>query len=772
MKKIFFYSGLIALATSCTNEFDALDVQNEKAQGISFKTETVDSRMLWEDTGTSYSPFWYAEIDRINIYGAGCLAAGDPASTTSSLTGQNASNGWRHIAPDPFVYKATQSKKNGVFTSLDIDGTWSFAGDKEAAFVATYPTTLTASYTSSKYVDFGGWAPAAIQDQLGVQGDNKAQVMYAFAKATRENSYDAVGETVGLSFVRPLKALVFSTKNADEYTKGATSVFGKLNSITFTTKGITDDGNYTDEGDVEPTALTYSAGATLKVDTTATTEPIITIAETNTPVSKIKLQFNNNTGQEWSDDALAIMAIVPNDRPEYADVEEPAEVVFSFENIDLTHKTFTKISKNVKLNKYMEVPALNIQDYPYLVTKGSSGSARTLIVNGGEDFDFTSIFDAGGDIIWTDEYADAGAVAKENFTKVIVNSDVEITAEGFAKLEAMTTITDLTLKGVTSVPAGALDGLTNLAYLNMPEATAITTTSFVNTNLATVLLPKFDFSVSKSVTESLLNAKQLTTLDMSGVSSMKAAFPNEGFTLDGFASLANLTVKEGLEVGASAFANCTSLNAINAAVNLIGAGAFANTGLTTLAITNTVIPANAFTGTSTLTSVTDKNGAALQPTEVGSNAFVGTKIEYLDLSKTTYIGENAFKDVTAYKGGAHDNDRNLDVLYVGATEIGANAFNGATGLTYVELSNLKNISNGMLAGATRLIEVKFKEILNKPEEALTTSPFEGSMTSTTLFLNQKQTSDFYEGNTFYVNGDAKETGDRVNSVFGRIQLLD
>jgi hypothetical protein len=241
---------------------------------------------------------------------------------------------------------------------------------------------------------------------------------------------------------------------------------------------------------------------------------------------------------------------------------------------------------------------------------------------------------------------------------------------------------------------------------------------------------------------------------MSGVTSMKATFPNEGFTLDNFTKLSKVTVKEGLVVGASAFKGCTSLETIANAVSLEGASAFEGSAIKSIKLTNTVIPVNAFKNATALTKVTNASGATLYPTEVNNGAFEGAiALTYLDLSSTTYVGENAFKGATSYLGGYKDDTKGLNLLYVDATEVGANAFNG-TKVTYVEFTKLTKLTEGML-NVSGLKEVKFKEVLATPakDAKLTKSPF-GTVSTATLFLNPKQGTKFYSGNTFYYNGDA------------------
>ena len=739
MKKIFFYAGLLAVATSCTNEIDTLDVQNENAAGISFKSAGVESRMMWDDNGSAYEPFWYAEMDRINVYGAGALSVGDP---TNSPVAMGTQNKFSALAKSPAVYKATQSKKNGVFTSLEIASTLNYENDKEAVFFATYPTTVSATYKSGKNIELTDALPASEQTQKGLKGDNKAQVMYASTRSSRANSYDAVGETVDLNFVRPLKALVFTTANSDDYTKGTNSIFGELKSIEVETQGYNKDGEGeldTKAGDILPTALSYDEASFL-VDT-LTNAATITKTEAGQAINKITLNIN----EAWNDKALAIAAIIPNDRKEYATANEAWNVKFNFKNITLTHK-MTEIPKGTKFNAYMPVPALDIQAYDYLVTNEPN---RTLIVNGGK---FTEIFSESQKVKWNGEEIDPA-----DFQTIIVDSDVEMGDAAFALLNKFEAATSLTLKGVTELKKSALTGMVALTSVNLPLVNKVASGAFYDShNLAEVIMPAFDFSTSKALTAEILKSNSLETLDMSGVASMKATFPNEGFTLDNFNKLSKVTVKEGLVVGASAFKNCTALKTIANAVELAGASAFEGSGIESIKLTNTVIPVNAFKNAKNLAEVTNAGGATLYPTEVQNGAFESaTSLMYLDLSKTTYVGGNAFAGATSYLGAYYDATKNLSLLYVGANEVGASAFE-STNVTYVEFTNLTVLTEKML-NVTGLKEVKFKEVIETPAKGdkLTDSPF-GTVKEATLFLNPKQSTKFYTGNKFHYNGDADD----------------
>lgn len=752
MKKIFFYASLLALATSCTDEFDSLNVQNEKAQGISFQSEAVESRMLWEDNGSAYVPFWFAEKDRIGIFAQDVKQGEFGSEATLNAAGEG---GWTEFYTSATaanaVYKATQSKKNGVFTSTEDAQTLHFDGDKTANFLAVYPSGLKANWdaTEKKILISNGVLPTASQTQTGLKGDNQAQVMYALTSASRTNDYDAVGETVNLAFNRPMKALVFSTANADDYTVtpegAASSVFGNLLSIAVETLGY--DGNENgvlgDAQDIAATALSYGTGA-MYVDTLNYAASFKSLAN---PINTITLTLN----QEWNDEALAIMAIMPNDRKGYASTDEPWTITYDFANITLTHK-FDKIPAGTKFNSYMPVPALDIQDFEYLVTKKNSGNDRTLIVNGGT---FVNIFDETGSYIQWNEAGYADGIPVTEFSKIVVDEDVVIGEAELALINGFTNVTDLTLKSVTELGSEALSNLTLLASIDMPLLTTIAEDAFYASHaMSTVLLPSFNFSFDADLTAKILKKTSLVKLDMSGVSTMRDVYPASGFSLAGYSLLETVIVQEGVEVGANAFYGCTALTTIDKAVNLVGSSAFAESGIAELKLTNTVIPVSAFAN-SKIETLLDKDGEALLPTEIKNNAFAGaTALEYLDLSATTAIGENAFNAVATYKGAYLDETRGLNLLDVNATTVGAGAFQG-TALEYVKFINLKDLKSNILKGISSLKEVKFAQVLNAAAKKVTV--FGASTSTAKLFLNEDQGTNFYLGNVFSPQGAITET---------------
>lgn len=107
MKRILFCAGILALAASCTeDEFDSFATQNGQTQGITFTAEAPVTKIQWDETETSYVPFWYAEQDRIAIYGIGVL------NNAGSKLPVSGGDSWDEISTT-VEYKATQSEKIG-----------------------------------------------------------------------------------------------------------------------------------------------------------------------------------------------------------------------------------------------------------------------------------------------------------------------------------------------------------------------------------------------------------------------------------------------------------------------------------------------------------------------------------------------------------------------------------------------------------------------------------------------------------------------------------
>ena len=742
MKKVLFYAGLLVFATSCTeDELGSFSAQ-EQTKGITFVEEGEPStRMQWDDAETSYVPFWYAEQDRIGIYGLNVQRNfGSPVSV--------AGDGFDDLTSSmsASIYKATQSKKNGAFTSVDDADMLLFDGEKEARFVAVYPSTVTAEFdATAKKIVLKNLPDLAVQSQKTNKGDNQSVMMYALAKASKENAYDAVGEKVGLKFERPLSALVFKTKNLNNYT----SDFGQLSTIAVTTLGYDKDPEdgalNVDNGDILASTLTYDvAKATIEVDT-LTNNAGFNPGAMPSEGSKIVLTLN----KEWEDGDLAVAAVKNVDRKAFREknVSESINVVFSFANIDLTSKTTTV---SVDFNGFMDFPALDINAYDYLVTKGEAGNTRTLIVNKGH---FADIFSKDGNVIWADsesaDNSEANEVPVTEFNKVIINENVVLEDPEFEELNKFINVKELTLKGNKELPKQALKDLKVLEKINMPLVEKIGESVFhANATLKTVLLPSYKFE-ELSINPQILKINSLETLDMSGVDVMNAGFPAKGLSLADYTTLQEVTVKDGVLVGANAFKGCLNLTKVNGKVDLVGTAAFKGCAkLAEINIVNTEIPANAFEGAALLKTIL-KDGKQVAPTTVGAQAFSGCAVlEEMDLRNATEIGAEAFMDCVALIGTKNaDNGKN--VLYVGAANIPAKAFAGCLALEYVYFIEAIGFEDGILGSTTTngddktylLKEVKFGTPLQKAKVSSATATTFGNAAKAgkvKLFVNPNQ----------------------------------
>ena len=746
MKKILFCASVLALATSCVeNELDSFATNDGQAvQGITFTAEAPATRMQWDETETSFVPFWYAEQDRIKIYGIGVFSnsgSGIPGGAfnegESKWTGGDS---WNDISSESGKeYKATQSEAIGKFTSVDNANTLYFGDNKEARFLGLYPSTMTAEWSATD----GGLKISTLpvltaQTQTTTKGDNQSIAMYSLSKASKENDYDAVGENANLSFQRPFSALVLSTKNINEYTtkdEAGNSLFGPLKTITVTAKGYTKEGET--KAEIEASKLTYdNTKAYLVVDTLNYSAKFVA-GTTPDEKSEVVLTLKDASGLDWSDDALAVISIKDVDRNKTftEDKKETMTTKWEFGNITLQVDNATANS----WNGFVDFPALDIEDFDYLVTK----DYQLIVLNG----NFSDVFDqSGNNIVW-----EAGNVAKTSIKTII--SKVALTDEELAMLKDFTSLTSLTLEENTEIPANTFTTTQAAAItkLDLPKVTEVDEKFIANessnkfSKLGTLIMPAYEFK-NNTVNQAFFNddvKKELATLDMSGVRSMLPTFGIERtLSFNGYANLATLTVQDGMVVSPSGFAGCTSLATVNGAVDIASApNAFnmpngVNNVLKAIEVANTEIPNRAFYRCTTLATITNNN-EALVPTTIGENALAATAIQYMDLSKVTTIGERAF-----YNSKITSANKNTEVLEVGVTTIPAGVFEGCTNLKMVKFPNATRIEgDNVFSGASSLIQVKFWKVIslaNAADDAYN-NVFGSTPSNIDLWTNPEQT---------------------------------
>lgn len=727
MKRILFCAGILALAASCTeDEFDSFATQNGQTQGITFTAEAPVTKIQWDETETSYVPFWYAEQDRIAIYGIGVLSnSGNPIPSSGN------GDSWDEIVKGSYkIYKATQSEKIGKFTATADNQTLHFNGDKEARFVGLYPETVLAEWNASaKGLKISGLPTLDIQTQETTKGYNKNVMMYSLSTASKVNDYDAVGENASLSFQRPFSALVLSTDNANEYTTGDAPLFGKLERVEVEAKGYTPA-----QGDkIKPSELTIANNDYLVVDT-LTNEATFVADPAGARASKVTLNIGT-AGLGWSDDALAVTAINNVDRSQTfakAGKDETIEITWTFENIVLKQSLNTQNS----WKGFVETPKLDIASYDYLVTN----KGELLVLNG----NFKDIFDKDGKIAW-----DNGAVDKTTITNII--SKVALSDAELAMLQGFSGLKKLTLAENTEIPANTFSETQagQITDLNLPKVTKVAQKFIANnaskafSKLENLSMPAYEFEddvVNKAFFNDEVKAT-LASLDMSGVRSMLPQFGIERtLSFEGYTNLAEVTVQDGMVVSPSGFAGCIALATVNGAVDVTNAPkAFsmasnsANDVLKSIEVTGTEIPSYAFYYCKALETIEYK-GAQLAPTVVGDAGLAVTAIKYMDLSKLTSLGEKAFKMTKIISS-----NKNTTYLEVGAAEIPAEAFSGCEGLKMVKFTNATTITGDkVFENATTLIQVKFLKVVSLGSGTDFTNVFGGKEGSIDLWVNPEQ----------------------------------
>lgn len=703
MKRILFCAGILALAASCTeDEFDSFATQNGQTQGITFTAEAPVTKIQWDETETSYVPFWYAEQDRIAIYGIGVL---DKEGEKMPVSGGDS---WDEISSS-VEYKATQSEKIGKFTAVDDNNMLKFDGSKEARFLGLYPSkvgenTIKAEWnTEAKGLKISGLPTLGTQTQTTTKGYNESVMMYSLSTASRGNDYDAVGENASLSFQRPFSALVLSTDNANEYTTGDAPLFGKLKTVEVEAKGYTPA-----QGDaIEPSELTIADNDYLVVDT-LTNEATFVADPAGARASKVTLNIGT-AGLGWSDDALAVTAINNVDRSQTfakAGKDETIEITWTFENIVLKQSLNTQNS----WKGFVETPKLDISSYDYLVTNDH----QLLVLNG----NFKDIFDKNGKIAW-----DNGAVDKTTITNII--SKVALSDAELAMLQGFSGLKKLTLAENTEIPANTFSETQagQITDLNLPKVTKVAQKFIANnaskafSKLENLSMPAYEFEddvVNKAFFNDEVKAT-LASLDMSGVRSMLPQFGIERtLSFEGYTNLAEVTVQDGMVVSPSGFAGCIALATVNGAVDVTNAPkAFSmasnsvNNVLKSIEVTGTEIPSYAFYYCKALETIEYK-GAQLAPTVVGDAGLAVTAIKYMDLSKLTSLGEKAFKMTKIISS-----NKNTTYLEVGAAEIPAEAFSGCADLKMVKFTNATKITgNNVFNEASNLIQVKFLKVVS------------------------------------------------------------
>lgn len=777
MKKVLFGASLAMLVVGCAeNEFDSLNAQKEAA-GITFEAGLAEAStrgdLAYDADTQAHKFFWYAEKDTISIW-----------STNTKKNG-TAFGGSDFATANVVDYKATQSKANGVFTAKSpadiLDFTYSTAdngyGDltdaqkeaKKSKFVAIYKgdATITTTYSGNKFT-FSGLPTLKDQPQNTVDGQDvtKKLFMYSVTSAIKENAYDAVGEKIGLEFVRPYTALVFSIKGVNAYTDD----FGKLDSIKVEMKGYKPAGGAA--GAIPASHLDYGTSAKYELNlANQANNKLVASADKS---SKLKVIFNGSTGIKWNDAYNAYMAINNVNRVDSgftAAKPESYDVTYSFKKITFK-KTYTTANNWVATggNEFYRVRDLDISSYNYLVTNLTTANDRTLIVNKGT---FSAIFnEAGNKVKW-----EGAEIAPTEFNKVVVKvamSDTEMT-----KLKQFTNVKDIELTEVTSIAKNQFTDISQVPFesIVMPKVTSIDADAFVDqTALVTLTLSAYAFD-NADVNAKFFNATtsgKLKNLDLCGVADMKPQFGSEAkLSFKGYSVLETVKVNN-LKLVSNAFAECKNLKTIDGTVDISNAtaafamedstvttgGQNANNALKKIKIAGTTIPEAAFKNCVALTEIT-LNGNQVAPTSVGTSAFENClALTTMNLENATAIGDSAFVNCKNFEFSAKNNK----IMKVGAATIKTKAFKG-TKLYMVNFTNATSIEDAILAGVGSLKQIKFTKAFTVDKTSATAWDaylFGTTTNSVELFVAPTQE---------YISGTSLELPYKYNSTNGTFRTV-
>lgn len=719
MKKLFLLSSAVLFAASCTNEIiENAPASNNEAKGISFTlVENDETRgMVTED----YTSFFYAELDRVGIY----------ADNAKAYKGGAALNGFSEV----MEYKATKSKGNPYLTGINDDNIISYkdtyAANESAGFFVVYPSNTTTTYNTADGGQFTIDATDLTTQNVSSDGTMNfdKRLMYDFVGGKKpEKSYNSVGETLELNLVSPYAMLWYAFTDIEDYT-----AFGKLQSITLTNNGA----EYVKDGNKKTTESSPVAVESGKFT-----------VDKNDAVKSRSLTTGNsitlNVGQEVKNNQKFNMFVNTKDAT-YKDGSntytktDKYNITYVFEDVDLiyTKKTSSAAWKANAVYSMPNAKGMTIADeYAYILTRGTAGNNdRVLYVNKGT---VASIM-KDNKIQWTDSRQADGKVDPKEITEVIINAGATALNDAdWNAIAKMENLSKLTIKNATTeVPAETIKGLA-LTYVNLQNVTKIHETSFAASKLETVIMPKFNFAASKTITRATLKEAYLKVLDMSGTTSIKDDFPYEGMSLSGYTLLTDVTVYPGLIAGPESFKGCTALTNVTGYVTLSGYGIFEGcTSLESVSIDeSTEIYEFTFNGATNLENVYQKDGkTAIQPTTIGIQAFRGTNAN-IDLTKTVTIGQSAFFENTALMGTETYTGSGKYLLIVNASTVGKYAFQ-STPVQYVRFDNLTTVENGIL-NKTVMSELKFANVVSFAKD-VDDKVFGSSTENTKLFVQKGQ----------------------------------
>lgn len=775
MKKLFFCASVLAIAASCTNEMDTALLQpTQDVKGIAFTTgsEAISTRGIYEEVPNGdlfkYEPFWTAEKDQIEIF------------STKTTSTSNATNVWNNMSAfnkTKVIYKATRSERDAYFTSTESKYLLDFAGATATApakFIAIYPNTIgnakgfitnTTSGVTTETVTFNLPAIPAAQTQENQSGKGiyeyvaKYDVVNGYVK---EDKKPGVGENIALSFERLNPVMVYKTKGLNAYQ----TEFGKLKTIKLESLGkVNDDGTLNSgvKSGLATAATDIDLTLTLKSDANGNLiSDESTLTGTASAGSEITLTLGSASGLEWSDEAIAYMAMANSKRgKDYETMpKEEFAATYTFDNISI--KVNRQISIPFEGPHFYNYPDLNVDDYPYLVfnnTKDYDGFAQsgeyTVLINSGT---VDQIFD-GNQV----KLLDGNKIAATAVKKFIAKTDMS--ASDFTSLAKLTALEQVQLVNETEIPANAFAGQTSIVKLEMPNVTTIDKNFLGGTgnlnSLKYLNVASYEFkgngdnATAKSVNQALFaNKANMEYVDMTALADMTPVFglPEAQISFKGCTNLKGVKV-DNLKLRASSFEGCTALVKVEGSVNVSeGYAAFKdcnNTSFTSITLSNDVIAEDAFNGCTYLKSFI-KDGAQVAPTKIGKNAFKGAQaLQYMDLSKATEIGESAFENAKAFEATSATND----IVTVIVPYIEARTFVN-TKIKKIEFTQATGFGNSFLAGNTEVVHIKFA----KPFTVDTTFEWAGNLFGPN---NCGSITLFYAEGQKYLSGRTLDLGTRT-----------
>lgn len=744
MKKILFCAGVLALAASCTEDFDTASLQQtQQESGIVFTTgdDAVATRGEYLDENGVYYPFWTAEKDLISVFSAG---------TTSTSTGDNKWTDVTGFTGSAVTYKATRSERNAYFTGNEPNHVLDFKDVSEtepAKFVAFFPALINSgsidvsgvTFTTSKANKVTtdkvtiGLPTIWNQTQENVSGQSIYSLIAKYAVANgyaQTSSIAAVGENINLQFTRLNPAIVYQTKGLDAYAED----FGNLKTIKLESAGVLDkDGKANKDNFTPISQKDVQLTLTIKSDEDGNiTDTKAELSENKGSGNNITLKLKDDNGLAWSDDARAYMAIanverVDKDGNPYT---EKMVVTYTFENITIKEEVET--SNSWVAPDFYEYKTLDVNAYPYLIFNNTKGyeattgtkGAYTVLLNSGK---LSQIFDKNGDV----KLLDGTTTDADNIKKVIAKP--ALTADDFAALGKLKQVQQVILEAQTSVPAKAFNGLKEIVKLEMPKVTSIDK-DFMGKgdlkklqylNLASY---KFDGNggnptVAAAVNQTLFaNKTNMDYADMTALEDMTPIFgyPEAQLSFKDCVNLDSVKVNN-LKLRSNSFSGCTSLVKVNGSVDVSeGYAAFQGCDnnytsgfdiadkdnktnkLYTITLSNTEIAEDAFNGCTYLSDI-KMDGKQVAPTSIGNRAFQDVlALQYMDLSKAATIGKQAFKGAKNYVGTSKTND----IITVIVPKIMSESF-ADTGISKIEFTQATSFENSFLSGSENVVHVKF-----------------------------------------------------------------